>query len=186
MTIARVRVALSGTAGTPGVMTFYFAATEATPVETVLDPVQALMTGLKTQIVQPLQMTQDGTVDYIEEATGALVGSATGNLHTEGASASAADAGPRAAQAVVRLGTGLIVNGRRLRGRLFIPQPRAASSFQVPTNAQALLQSPITTFLNATQAEAPWVVWSRKGGVTAPVTSATIWDQWGVLRSRRD
>jgi hypothetical protein len=98
---------------------------------------------------------------------------------------------PRHTQALVRLRTGEIRNGRLIQGRFFLPGlPESANTAlgQLDASFQSSINTHVTTFFE-TQ-EALWEVWSRPvagaGGVEAPILSYSVWAQWAVLRSRRD
>jgi hypothetical protein len=94
------------------------------------------------------------------------------------------------AGAVLRWETGVIVAGRRLRGRTFLV-PIGASFFesngtllasvvtQFQTNGNALI-----TALDA--AGGALVVWSQTHGVSHLAVSTTVPDRSAILRSRRD
>jgi len=101
------------------------------------------------------------------------------------------DSVPRASQALIRWATAEIINGRRLRGRTFIPgitSTLTTDAGGLDGGAVAQLAQAANDFIDA--APAPMVVWHRPvngaGGSTGLVTIASVWDQFAVLRSRRD
>lgn len=91
-------------------------------------------------------------------------------------------------QALVRWRTSTIVNGRRLRGRSFIP----GISSQYLSNGN-LSGSGVTTITGAAAAlvatNTGLRVWHRptggSGGQSADVTSASVWEEFATQRRRR-
>jgi len=95
---------------------------------------------------------------------------------------------PWATQALFRLRTGVYVAGRELRGRQFIPgltEDRSTSG-NVDAATVTLLNGNWTFAYGGLASSNTVQVWSPTHGVADNVQSATVWDQWAVLRSRRD
>ena len=116
---------------------------------------------------------------YTAAAPASVVGTATGNSV------------PRASQGLVRWLTSDIVAGRMLKGRNFIP----AIGTALVTDTGLLTPAAVTAIDAGaegliTNSGGTLVVWHRPvngaGGVTHLVTSASVWDNFAVLRSRRD
>lgn len=126
--------------------------------------------------------------DVIDDATGELVGEWSSTVDASvsgtGVTPSVADA----SQALVRWRTSAIVNGRRLRGRTFIP---GISSQYL--SAGNLSGSGVTTITGAASAfvtsAVGFRVWHRpsggSGGQSADVTSASVWEEFATQRRRR-
>ena len=99
-----------------------------------------------------------------------------------------AQALPWATQGLVRTRTGDYVGGREIRGRTFVPGPTEVSSDAgVPIGAYT--SSVQTAFENFGTAAGP----AGGVGVYSPTNGSfhfgelySVWDQWAVLRSRRD
>lgn len=110
-----------------------------------------------------------------------------------GAGGDSMNAAPLSTQGLVRWSTGLIVGGRRLRGRTNVPgvTETGTQSGRPTTTYTGVLQAAANDLVAA---DVGLAVWSRpndeanppKGGAAAAVTGASVWDQWAVLRSRRD
>ena len=78
------------------------------------------------------------------------------------------------------------VSGRILRGHTYIPGPTEGNNTDgKPSGAyKSAIAAAFTDFL-AVPDTFP-LVWSRTHGTVGPVLSGSCWDQWAVLRSRRD
>lgn len=116
---------------------------------------------------------------FSTSAPTSVTGTATGN------------SAPRVAQALLRWRTSDIVNGRFVKGRTFIPGIGTA----LVTDAGGLSSVAITDITLAANALVQTsgsvvAVWHRPvngaGGSEHIVTSVSVWDQFAVLRSRRD
>ena len=141
---------------------------------------------------------QNVTIDYdpiclaVEATTGVLTGAFNGTDPTTTVCTGATDPLPRQTQGLVRLGTSSVINGRRLRGRLFIPGPLEAANDASGLPTSGYTSSTTTSFASmltaGATASAP-VIWHRpqggSGGASALITSVGTATAWSVLRSRR-
>lgn len=193
----RVRSVLSGFPGGPGVATMYFL-----DINTAPDSIRSFWEGMFSMIPADVTIKVDGVGDVIEDTTGALVGQwifpAPAVVQCTGAGNYAAPAG-----GLIRWETGVIKDGRRLRGKTFVV-PMIAIQFQTDGS---LAPTTLTDMLAAAQVlitgqNASFVIWHRpfKGtpatatkparpshlGSHSLVTGASIPDKVVVLRSRRD
>jgi hypothetical protein len=93
---------------------------------------------------------------------------------------------PDATQIVIQWRTGVYHNGREIRGRTFIPGLADFTNDEgnVALATRTAIQSDLDTWL-AAQAGL-FFIWSRKNGLTAVVSDSSVWNEFGVLRSRRD
>lgn len=180
----RVLVTWTGQTGLPGVSVFYGA-----PGSSVNTDVKAFFTSIRAEFGTALSWTVPGSGDTIDSATGALTGSwsnPTGGGIVQGLSNTAYAAG---VGAYVNWGTGVIANGRRVRGRTFLTNINAGD-YDV---SGTILTGAITSFTSAASTlygTAKLVIWHRppRGGSTGQacvVTSATVPDQVTSLRTRR-
>ena len=181
----RVRTIFTGPAGSPWLATHWFsegggtAQQAATAARTFWDGIKAHMSTSVTAQVDPV-------VALIASPTGALTGfEAVTSAPVVGTGAT--DLAPRSTQGLVQLRTGIIANGREIRGHLFLPGvcegdnanggvPSAAYIADVNTAALALKND----------ANSAWNVYSPANHVDQTITSALCWSQWAILRSRRD
>lgn len=182
----RVRtVFTSAIAGSPYLSTMYFTGDDdasgaldaVTAVGAFWGAVDALMDSEVTWATEDevVVMSNDGTITGSHSIT-----------PVTGAGALAAEALPLASQALVRWVTGQYVNGRRLRGRTFIPGLVEASN-----NNGRLVAASSTVIQNAANvlvavATVDLAVWSKTHSVSFPVSSASVWSEFAILRSRRD
>jgi hypothetical protein len=198
--IMRVRSVLNGVAGLPGYSNLYFGPVDGTLAESdAVDLVAAFWNSMLGDMDNNITITVEGEVPIIEDTTGEIqdVVTVTGQtLAVFGQS----DPLPFTTQALGRFITADFVNGRRVRGRMFVPgMCEISNALGVPT----------TTFITAASARfaglvgdatAPLVIWSRPIPVKPPttpptftrlgsshvVTESNVWTQWASLRSRRD
>jgi hypothetical protein len=133
------------------------------------------------------RVAQDGKI--MDSATGELTGFWTDTTPFVGEGLNESDPLPDATQLLVQWVTTEVVNGRRVRGRTFIPgmteqhSERGNPSDDLVAGAAAGAQAMVTALLGN------FVVWHRPtngvGGSTAVVNVATVWDEWAVQRNRR-
>lgn len=95
---------------------------------------------------------------------------------------------PAAAQGLIRLLTPDYIGSRRVRGKVFIPGiavSNVTGDGLVGSTAQSAMTSAAVALTDA-----GLQIWSRptadRIGSVHDVTSTSAWDQWAVLRSRRD
>jgi len=117
-----------------------------------------------------------GTIESIDATTPAT-----------GTGTAAGDALPPIAQGLLRLFTSTIVSGRLLRGRIFLPgapESDSASTGGTSTTYRSDYEAAAAALI--ADANSDWSVWSQTHGVLANISSATIWNKWASMRSRRD
>lgn len=138
------------------------------------------------------------TVDFdpvciaVEATTGVLTGAFTGTDPASVTGTGAVDSLPRQTQGLIRLQTSTIVNGRRLRGRIFVPCPIETDNGTnggPSTTYQNLLVTGAASMLLAGATASTLQIWHRPtngaGGASASVTGVSSSPSWAVLRSRR-
>lgn len=138
------------------------------------------------------------TIDYdpiclaVEATTGVLVGAFAGTDPSSTVCTATGDGLPRQTQGLLRWSTSSVVDGRRLRGRMFIPCPpeslndaSGVPSSSYVTNITAAGGTIFTAGATASSA----VIWHRpkpgSAGTSALITGASCATTWSVLRSRR-
>nr|CRY93620.1 hypothetical protein [uncultured prokaryote] len=184
----RVVTVFTGTPVSDGISTVHYDAAESTPGEAVAH--QAALLGTWSPFVASAQnWTVSGTVDLIDETTGVLIDSTSGPDFPVDTTASDAPL-PPTNQLLIRLGTGTVVGGRRLKGRMFLPGFTELANVSGGTVDPALISgstSDLGDFVSGGDARP--CVWHRPNddgpGSKAQITSASIWTQWAVLRQRR-
>ena len=193
----RLKTTFNGGEGGPGVATMYFLDV-ATAVESVYNFWNSQAGGMPAGTT--IQVESEG--DVLDDASGDVTGS-----WTQTAAAAIVTTSPvtyaAAAGAVISWRTGVVLDGRRLRGRTFVvPLPSIAFGTDgVLTDAEVASLQASANSLISTQSES-FVVWHRKflgkaatstrparpahDGGHALVSSAQVPKRGAVLRSRRD
>jgi hypothetical protein len=180
---------MTGVAGSPYYSNLYFTGVATVEqAQDVVDNTEAFWDGLADSMMNTIVGVVQADVALIDEVSGDI----TGVLTTTGGSFTGSVAGdmlPPASQGLLRLFTNTFVGGRRIRGRVFLPaQAEANSTLGKPSGAWVTAQQSIlNTFIAAGITDgSELVIWSRKNGVAPLVAVGSPWDQWAVLRSRRD
>ena len=184
--MARIRTVFTGVAGTPWYSNLYYTGAGA-----ALNPanahalVAAFWNAYKPNVTSAVTYTVQGEIPIIDDVSGNITSTVTVAAVTAPCTG-AGDSLPFATQGLVRLLTSSFINGRRVRGRLFLPAPlESLSTSAVPTGALiTAVNTTATTMMGSPGQQLN--VWSRKNGVAVAVTSVSMWNQWAVMRSRRD
>lgn len=185
MAVLRYRVTHTGIAGTPYLSTFHADST-VTTASALRDGVQAFWASTADRRVSDLISLGEAQVDELDPGTGALIGSsavASFNVPATGSGSAA----PAATQGLLRIGTNTILGGRRIEGKLFLPGVRQNDV----TGLGLVLLAYRTAYENAaadlrSATGNGWCVWTRANGGTVTTSQASVWEQFAVLRSRRD
>ena len=183
MGMYRIRTTFSGLQGAPYLSTFYFsdgggtAQQAATAAGNFWAAVDAKMSVAMTWV-------QDSEVAEVNVGTGAVEG-VSSIVPMNGVGGVAGDALPPATQGLVRWRTGVFVAGREIRGRTFIPGCVESESNGLPAGSSTAVWNAAASALIA-DATSLFVVWSKTHGVEQVVTAGGAWNQFAVLRSRRD
>jgi len=196
-TLDRIRVAMAGFPGAPGVMTFY-----ASDALTFVDPLHAWLIAIATAMPTDVQLTIESQGDVIEDQTGTINGTWT---TTVGATVPGLSTGSYAAPCgyVAEWLTSGFFSGRRLRGRTFVVPLGGASYFTDGTildGSLADFRAAAATLVTSTAGN--FRIWQRprkarpadgthpavtaRVGGSGAVSSSRIPDKVAVLRSRRD
>lgn len=198
MAIRRIRTVFVGVAGTPWYSNMYFDADGVTPTpQQNVDAVDSFWTSIAPYMDNAVSWVVGPEVPVLDETNGELVG-VTSVTANGGVGTASDDALPYASQGLVRLNTNDFVNGRRVRGRIFLPgitKASASPTGTVFTTASAGWLAAATTLTAATGI----LVWARplwnrevdppvlvRPGSKAAITGQSIWANFAVMRSRRD
>lgn len=133
----------------------------------------------------------------IEDTTGQLIGDWSDSSPVTMQGTGTNPPVQNSSQALMRLNTGLISEGRRIKGRWFLPGFSAATSEGGELNGDA--QDELASAAGGMVANGGLLVWSRprpagsgqngdlpaRVGTSADVTSMTAWNEFAVLRNRR-
>lgn len=153
--------------------------------QAAVDLMRDFWTAIAGRISAGNLITVSGVVDSINAGTGDLENSYGVTARTLNGSG-AGDVLPAQVNGLLALNTITFLNGRRVRGRWFLPTPVEADSTNgIPTAAYATAVNAAVPALLAS-ADPRLVIWSRDQGANSPVTSGVCAAKWGSLRSRRD
>lgn len=182
----RVRAVWTGLPGLPGYTNLYFGGSGEAAAQDAVLAVQTFLAAVDTGMINTIDWATEAEVVEIDPTTGLAIEEHTIASVSGGGSAAGPDPLPFATQAVVSWKSAVFLNGRRLRGRTFLPGwPEAANvagimepstAVGIQTAAQALADNSLVQF----------GIYSRTYGVFGGATSASVSQEWGVLRSRRD
>jgi hypothetical protein len=206
-TIRRVTTLIAGpTVNGGGVQTFYFANAVGTAAQ-LTAAVQSFWNYNPAIFYTGTTFAVQSEVESLNDANGQLTGVATGTAATVTGSGAAEALSP-ATQGLVRWRTGVVEDGREIRGRTFMPAMVAAQNDDGHPIAGCISAMTTAAGLLISDANSELIVWRRprlarpqvgspgdryylpaqsaRDGSSATVTSGTGWDKWAVLRSRRD
>lgn len=144
----------------------------------------AMASVLDTETVYTVRTT--GRI--IDEVTGALTGEWSEPTLKTGAGLASGQPLADATQALIRWNTGVVVGGRFLKGRTFVPglSSTTSNNGNVSPAAITALQTG-AAFMGPAGAQLG--VWHRPkggtGGALHPITSSSVWTEFAVLRRRR-
>lgn len=187
--LLKVRTALTGSlVRGGGVTTMYFDFSAAPNPNDILELVEGFWDDMKAEMMGGTIAAVETTAVVIESTTGQPTGVVTGTP-SQVTGTGAGDGCPPTTQGLLQLLTGEFIDGRQLRGRVFLPAiPEGANSNGQPGAGYTATAVGAGTALltGASLLGADWVVYSRTKLQFAPITSTPLWNQWASLRSRRD
>lgn len=187
MPLYRIRIGYSGTpVNGPSVSTFHFASEVQEPQDAV-DSLSSVFDQWKTNMVSQLTMFAEPEVETINPVNGELVGLTAITPWTKTGSVGSASALPNATMALVRWRTGVFIGGKEVRGRTFLPgfaSGYVTADGNVPTAQITSVTAGANIWRDA--GDNASVVYSRVHGVAHPIISASCWNEYATLRSRRD
>jgi len=183
----RVRTVFTGVAGSPYYSNIFYdqlpsaAEDAADAIGTAWEAMEPFMDNAISWVVESTVMVMDPVTGQPTDAVTVTGLSGTGS--------SAVDALPRAVQGLVQLRTGVFNAGREIRGRIFLPGlvvTTADLSGVISAGTVTAFEGIWEGALLTTPGVPTAGVWSRSGGIIEQVSSVSVWDEFAVLRSRRD
>lgn len=191
----RIATTWTSPQGGPYITQMYFRVGEIFNGDIASIAVADFWTSIGAQFSDNMAWTVDPTALVIEDTDGSIVGSTavTGDTGTGGG---AGDMLPYTTQALVRWRSGVYEDGREIRGRTFVPGINEGGNVDgtCPSAVQAVLNTAAEDLI-ATE-NAAFCIWRRprvdhptlpdRAGSNALVVTGSAWNQWAVLRSRRD
>lgn len=186
MTLARVRGTWTGVGGSPAYLTFYMDLEPGT-AQAGADSMAAFMDGFADRQLPQVRWTVDDLVVYIDPVTGQPTGS-TSVTSATGTGSNSGTMVPRASQVLVRWRTGNYPVGREIVGKTYVPYTYggAMQSDGTMVDAERLAYQGVAEDLLTTPGLTAPVVWSRKLGQFFATETVDVWDEYAVMRSRRD
>lgn len=192
--ILRVRTALNGWSGGPGLSTFYFdpgvVTVDAAMVTGVTGRVRQYFDAWKAYMPTANSAQVESVADIIDYVTGALVGQVSAGSAPSVVVGTGGNQGPAFVCAVGRLTTNSFIGGKRLRGRTYAgPLAAAFTDSTAPEGGLlAAVQSGLV-LVNTSGGGPSMVVWHRpvggSGGAIAGVINTSASPTFGILKSRR-
>lgn len=180
----RIRTAITGGPGGSELNTMYFNDSLSLTAQDAADAVTAFWNTIKGAIHTAYTLKVETDVTIVADFTGVP----TGNVTVTSSAVTGTDSGqplPGATQGLLKLSTGVYYGGRQLQGKIWIPGPTESNNATgVPVGTyETLVNGAAATLIG--DADSELFVWSRKYLNANGVIGASLWDQWGVLRSRR-
>lgn len=184
--IAEVIVDWTGPGRSPKLNVFYHPAENG--VVNFRQNLDIWLTSVRDSLSQQYSWRIRQSGDVFEDSTGELVGEWSDSQARVGTGTLADQPVADATQVLVRWRTAQIVNGRRLRGRTFIPGVGNTKvvNGNLADGTVAVLNGFSKTFA---QSANPPHIWHRPtggtGGLAASTQSADVWKELATLRRRR-
>ena len=192
----RVRTALSGFDGGPGLSTFYFnvVAPDVAAVNTILDGVHQWWDVYgKSFIGTGVDIQVQSEVDVIDATTGATTDTISGHLVSLVNGNGGVALAPAASAALVSHRSTTFIKGRRVIGRTFLSPLAVAvvgADGKVTPALVETIPEGMVTLKGAVVGVGYPVIWHRPvhavGGSMAPITTDVMPAKLAVLTSRRD
>lgn len=160
----------------------------------ILAHFRAVWNVLAGKIANGAIIVYDPTCIAMEDTTGTLVGAFTGTQPANSTGIGGSSPLPYQTQGLISWETNGVVNGRRLRGRWFIPFPDEADNSTtqgVPgASYTSQLTSAVSTYMSTGAGGALPAIWHRpspggSNGTHAAVTGGSGRAYWSVQRKRR-
>lgn len=196
-TIMRIRTVLSYGSGGPGLNTIYWdAASEPPAVADASDAVARVRTffdAIKAFYANSMTFSVSNDVATFEDTTGDLTGRLAAAPAAVVVGTGGAAQGPLASMYLVQLRTNLLRNNRLVGGRWYLGPPASVGIFttgQITGAAQTAHVNAATAMLTGGATASVPIVWHRPNalgpGASGVIVQATVWSQFGTMRSRRD
>lgn len=178
----RVRANWIGVPGSPYVTNMYFG--DSADAQECVDHFGEFLVIISAIVVNEAAWSIEPDVATVDPVTGDVTASVTVD-GVNGQGVSTEEILPPSQQVLIRWNTGAYISGRQLRGRTFVPalgDDVNVSGNVDPTYRTSLITT-ITTWLGAGPVP---LIWSKANAETRQVLSVDVWEQFAILRSRRD
>jgi hypothetical protein len=183
----RITTEWTGVTGAPYYTNFFTGGNTIGEAVALANATTGLWEDCSNFISDELSAVIPNEVTRVDPATGEAVGlfAVTGSTIPMG---DAGDPLAWATQGLVRIRTAVYAGGREIRGRCFVPGPtEVMNTLGTPDPVYvSSIQSRFETFGGAAAPAGGIGVYSPTHRIFAPGNLFSVWDQWAVLRSRRD
>jgi hypothetical protein len=184
--LRRVDVTWTGLQGAPYFTQMFFS-WQAGAANSTVTALSAFFNGIRGFWITGLTATLDPAQTVVESSTGFPTGVETATTAGVFNGGGSGPAHPPATQGLLRLQTNMYNGARRLTGRMYLPGMITLSGSLVPGSSFTTgVNNFAAGLITGTAGSGQWGVYSRTHKAFANVSSATCWDQWAVMRSRRD
>lgn len=205
MPVSVIRTAWAGTSGGPGLTSMYIeeaSGTFLTPTnaQSAVNAVRTFWDAIKSYLPDNITLTTSPVIDSYVTADGTLMGSTSAATPPVSVTGTSATSFAMAVGMKLNLNTGVIRDGRRVRGSVFIV-PSSASTFTtdgviVGTTRTAVNTAAATMLTSLSGLGLPLVVYSREreatetkpylAGQASLVAAIETNEKGAILRGRRD
>ena len=181
--LKRITVRYSGLPGLPGTNTLYGHEDGVSAADQVA-AVLAFVTSVAGTQNDALDIAVDGIVEIVDSTTGQVTGTDDTGAGGSVSGGNGTDLLPTSTQLLVQLRTGVYFGGRELRGRIFLPG--FGEDVNTDGRPASTLVSGMQAIVDTLVGDANLAVFSPTKHEWASVHTGVVWDEWAVLRSRRD
>lgn len=179
----RMQVITLGFQGAPGYNTYYSLAGTEAAASTWAGDVSGYISGLASNLSNVTTCQFDGILEEFDPGTGQTTSTLdVGAFSVQGVNN--ANQSPQGTCALIRWRTGLFLNGREVRGRSYI-----SGLADIGDGVGRITDTNLADMQTAAQILADSstaAVYSPTNGIGAFISSANVWNQFGLMRSRRD
>lgn len=150
----------------------------------VADATEDWLDLVRAQMATVQNMRVDPEIEEVDPATGQVTGVATATTITK-TGTQAGEPVPQVSQALVRWRTGAFINGREVRGRTFLPG-LSRGTITIGGELSGVASLAIGNASTAFVAASGIGVWSPARATFQLASTASVWNEFAVMRSRRD
>lgn len=152
------------------------------------DAIAEFELAIRPALANTTTVTDTGVIRDMSTASGVLTGEVALTSSPVTTGSGGASAVPNASQGLIRIATGIFLNGRHLRGRIYVPGMSASTVLgtgEVNTTGLNALAAAGTALVTS----GVYGVWHRPvggaGGVIHPANATSAWAEFAVQRRRR-
>nr|CRY96194.1 hypothetical protein [uncultured prokaryote] len=182
----RIRSVWTGVGGSPWYSNLYFDGTGSVDAQSCADNVADFWATFTLVWMPNLSVSVESFVAVVDPVSGDVTGGHTIDVPDPVTGSGSGGTLPTSTQALLSMNTPIYIAGRNLRGKLYVPGLTEGVNTNNGTPDPIYVQPMAEALEILADAGPDLVVWSRKNGITAPVSSVTASTKWAVLRSRRD